>query len=231
MIVYYSCQRTWLCLNIILTSFILFILWASPASFHSQTLTHAGYLREQLYEVQKGVCQMCRLDAQGFVNRLKCTKDITARADLLNKSTFRSLSKNQKKTMISQLSAGLVGVCMDFVLTLHMPVLFFLITPLFLIWNTMVETKTGMFDLIRISSFTNKTYSWGEGDSKFRLFLCNSHLFSFPTVTVVTYDILSPLSHCHTLGANGESRCWYAHFVYLGSFVFEKACQCKVNNS
>ncbi|XP_005106506.1 DNA annealing helicase and endonuclease ZRANB3 [Aplysia californica] len=69
-------------------------------------LTHASYCRDQLFDIQRGVCQLCQLDAHSFITRLKCTKDLVVRAELLNKSPFRCLGSKQKKLIITQPSPG-----------------------------------------------------------------------------------------------------------------------------
>ncbi|BFZ17035.1 hypothetical protein BsWGS_20074 [Bradybaena similaris] len=70
------------------------------------TLSKASYCRDQLYEVERGVCQLCRFDTHTLFTHIKVTRSLTARADILMKSPYRTLTQTQRKKMIQEPQAG-----------------------------------------------------------------------------------------------------------------------------
>ncbi|XP_013069197.2 LOW QUALITY PROTEIN: DNA annealing helicase and endonuclease ZRANB3-like [Biomphalaria glabrata] len=70
------------------------------------TLTKASYCRDQIYEIEKGVCKLCQFDADNFYNRIRVTKGAKVKLNLINKSPYSELTAKQKQKMIEHPQAG-----------------------------------------------------------------------------------------------------------------------------
>ncbi|XP_059156186.1 DNA annealing helicase and endonuclease ZRANB3-like [Physella acuta] len=70
------------------------------------TITKGSYCRDKIYEIEHGVCKLCNFDAQALFTQVKFVKDLTTRADLVNKSPYQTLTCKQKQKMIETPMAG-----------------------------------------------------------------------------------------------------------------------------
>ncbi|XP_071080928.1 DNA annealing helicase and endonuclease ZRANB3-like [Haliotis cracherodii] len=62
--------------------------------------THSSYCRDKVYEVEHGICQICKYDAHSFYNQVKNTQDMQKRAKLLAEGKYSTLKAKQKESMV-----------------------------------------------------------------------------------------------------------------------------------
>ncbi|KAK3093683.1 hypothetical protein FSP39_018875 [Pinctada imbricata] len=68
--------------------------------------TNPQYCRDQVYEAEKGICQICKFDAHSFYKKIRDTADPRKRADLIHLSKFSRLTPKQKEQMVKHPVAG-----------------------------------------------------------------------------------------------------------------------------
>ncbi|XP_067682892.1 DNA annealing helicase and endonuclease ZRANB3-like [Haliotis asinina] len=62
--------------------------------------THSSYCRDKVYEVEHGICQICKYDAHSFYIQVKNTQDLQKRAKLLAEGKYSTLKPKQKESMV-----------------------------------------------------------------------------------------------------------------------------------
>ncbi|WAR19042.1 ZRAB3-like protein [Mya arenaria] len=72
-----------------------------------QMLTNTEYIRDQVYEAEHGVCQMCKLDAHALYRHIKETHDPKKRAEILGRSLLAALGVKVKQQMVLKPTPGL----------------------------------------------------------------------------------------------------------------------------
>ncbi|XP_052770121.1 DNA annealing helicase and endonuclease ZRANB3-like [Mya arenaria] len=70
-------------------------------------LTNTEYIRDQVYEAEHGVCQMCKLDAHALYRHIKETHDPKKRAEILGRSLLAALGVKVKQQMVLKPTPGL----------------------------------------------------------------------------------------------------------------------------
>ncbi|XP_052270914.1 DNA annealing helicase and endonuclease ZRANB3-like isoform X3 [Dreissena polymorpha] len=70
-------------------------------------LTNTEYIRDQVFEVEHGICQMCKLDAHSLFKHIRDTRDIRKRAEILGRSPLVSLSVKVRQQMVTKPTPGL----------------------------------------------------------------------------------------------------------------------------
>ncbi|CAL1546880.1 unnamed protein product [Lymnaea stagnalis] len=69
-------------------------------------LTKAGYCRDQIYDIEHGICRLCHYDTHAIFTQIKIVKDFAARAKLVNASPYNVLTAKQKQKMVENPQAG-----------------------------------------------------------------------------------------------------------------------------
>lgn len=69
-------------------------------------VSNNDYMRDQVFEAEHGICQLCKFDAHSFYRQIRDTKDLQKRAELITKSKFHSLCAKTKEQMVKKPVAG-----------------------------------------------------------------------------------------------------------------------------
>ncbi|KAH9519017.1 Swi SNF matrix associated, actin dependent regulator of chromatin [Bulinus truncatus] len=70
------------------------------------TITKASYCRDQIYEIEQGVCRLCQFDADKLYSRIKATQGVKARLNLINNSPYAGFTAKQRQKMVENPQAG-----------------------------------------------------------------------------------------------------------------------------
>ncbi|XP_048735505.2 DNA annealing helicase and endonuclease ZRANB3-like [Ostrea edulis] len=68
--------------------------------------TNSSYCRDQVYEAEHGICQMCNFDAHSLYKQIRNTEDMQRRVDILHSSKFDKLNPKQKEKIVKNPAAG-----------------------------------------------------------------------------------------------------------------------------
>ncbi|XP_061173835.1 DNA annealing helicase and endonuclease ZRANB3-like [Saccostrea echinata] len=68
--------------------------------------TNSSYCRDQLYEAEHGICQLCSFDAHSLYKQIRDTDDMQKRVDILHSSIFDKLNPKQKEAIVKNPVAG-----------------------------------------------------------------------------------------------------------------------------
>ncbi|XP_064602410.1 uncharacterized protein LOC135468214 isoform X2 [Liolophura sinensis] len=82
--------------------------FCSPDCSHTYWMkTHNDYSRGQIFDLEHGICQLCRVDAHSVFRQIRDTPELKKRAMILKDTVYSKLTARQKSSMVQNPTAGL----------------------------------------------------------------------------------------------------------------------------